>query len=780
MGGFSSTPATTIQNANNAYMFRIALGSTVEIWENGSSVLSLSGTAYNSTTVFSVIYDGRDIIYYINGGEVRRVARNIGSPLYLLLLIYTSAYSQINNIYYGPVGELGSTGPTGPVGATGPGFTTITYDSAPAAGQVLITNASTNAANAFSALTYNSTTTLFTASNILAISSFTTSNIVAHDILATSTFSLGLQNFYSQGADGFSVNDNVNTGNETIKAYHFSSGDANRDIIVSLGKPNSSGNTDSVTNMIGTYGNSTSNTFVIASEKTETNFEFRTGVGIGSGLNIGGIGTQVFNITGAGEIYAPIMTMAQTSDVVYYNSTDGEISYGPSPFITGYGGVAQVDLLNGDDTTASIGGTPFSTVEGAIAAASGIPGSIVFIYPGQYTIAAAITIPEGVTIHGESFKRVSLTLEANADTTFITMGTNSSIEEVELVLYCAGHQNLTGITFPYSTPQTSKVRNCILTVINEQAESTGTSDIIGIEAGSLLEDTQPSLLSYCIEGCTINISSNGAGIKRGIYIFDSVGFASNTARDIVYMGITNTNIYVLAPATNTSTGSYVGVEVNNNDNGNAIPGEGRVRLHNSAISVVLPVTANADAFTASDILQTMTNPFTTPNYREGPGILIGPGTELVTKTAGSKGFSVYNYTSSVYYGIRGTMISGTSGGYLWPGTMLASSGATGFPDTSTPPAHFRVQQTALICGITCSLKVAPGTGGTLTVLVRVTPNGGSIASTNFTVVFGAADTFKSFYDASLSVNTGDRIHVQVSWTGGSNTARDLTVQLDMF
>jgi hypothetical protein len=74
-----------------------------------------------------------------------------------------------------------------------------------------------------------------------------------------------------------------------------------------------------------------------------------------------------------------------------------------------------------------------------------------------------------------------------------------------------------------------------------------------------------------------------------------------------------------------------------------------------------------------------------------------------------------------------------------------------------------------------------GTGNTVTVLVRVTPNGGSIASTSFTVEFNATDTSKSFYNASLSLAPGDRIHVQLSYTGNNdNTAHDITVQLDMF
>jgi hypothetical protein len=155
--------------------------------------------------------------------------------------------------------------------------------------------------------------------------------------------------------------------------------------------------------------------------------------------------------------------------------------------------------------------------------------------------------------------------------------------------------------------------------------------------------------------------------------------------------------------------------------------------------------------------------------------------DLVTKSAGAKGFSAYTYPATIYYGLRGDLKTGTSGGYLWPGTMVAAAGGSGFPDTGTPQAYFRVQQPALIAGLAVGLAGVPGTGHNLTVLVRVTPFGGSITSTAFTVTLGAADLVATFYNASVRVNTGDRIHVQVSYTGGNgNTAHDLTVQLDMF
>ena len=69
----------------------------------------------------------------------------------------------------------------------------------------------------------------------------------------------------------------------------------------------------------------------------------------------------------------------------------------------------------------------------------------------------------------------------------------------------------------------------------------------------------------------------------------------------------------------------------------------------------------------------------------------------------------------------------------------------------------------------------------MTLLLRYTPYGGSITDTLFTVTFGATDTFKNFYSASVKLNTGDYIHLYITYTGNNaNTASDLTCQLDLF
>jgi hypothetical protein len=225
-----------------------------------------------------------------------------------------------------------------------------------------------------------------------------------------------------------------------------------------------------------------------------------------------------------------------------------------------------------------------------------------------------------------------------------------------------------------------------------------TSTVTGIQfsgTGSLIAST----FSFnSIKGCTINVISNGAGNKRGILVS---GTNQASTRD--------TNVYVAQPTDTASTGSYVGIETN--DPGNT----GAIQLRATTSGVVTP--AAGEGYSASDILQTTPATITNPTYLASPGIQIGPGTDLVTKSAGSKGFSTYIYPTIVYYGLKGNLSSGTNG-YLWPGTQQISAGT--FPDSGIPAAYFRVQQPCLLSGMSASLTTPP-TGGTVTLTVYSLP-----------------------------------------------------------
>jgi hypothetical protein len=444
-----------------------------------------------------------------------------------------------------------------------------------------------------------------------------------------------------------------------------------------------------------------------------------------------------------------------------YTGPTGEVGpTGPSPAVSdfGIGNVLRVDAVYGNDSTASIGGTPYLTVDAAVAAATS--GKTIWVHPGTYTLSAGITLPAGVCLRGQNVQTTTIQmLGVTADTTLLIMGENTRVEDLTLKLTSSGHYTLKGIIFGGTTSVTAKLRTCVLTVDNSAASSGGSSVVTGVESSGTGTLGAGSFSFNSLKGSTINVYSNGGNKKRGVLIS---GSNIMSTRDV--------NIYVAQPASTASSGSYVGVETADSSN------LGSIQLRATTIGTVTPTAGQS--YTASDILQTNPTTITNPTYLASAGIQVGPGTDLVTKTAGSKGFSTYLYPTTLYYGLKGDLKNGSSGGYMWPGTQ-AVSGA--FPDTGTPAAYYRAQQPAIISGLSVGLGGAAGTGHTVTVLLRVTPLGGSIASTSFTVTLGATDLFANFYDASVTVGTGDRIHVEVSYTGNNaNTAHDLTVQLDMF
>jgi hypothetical protein len=344
------------------------------------------------------------------------------------------------------------------------------------------------------------------------------------------------------------------------------------------------------------------------------------------------------------------------------------------------------------------------------------------------------------------------------------MGENTRLEDVTMRLTSAGHYTLKGLVFPGTTTVTAKLRTAVLTVDNSSASHTGSSTVTGIECSGTGTLSSGTFSFNCVKGSTINVYSNGGGNKRGILV-------SNTN----LMSTRDTNVYVAAPANTASSGSYVGVETADSSN------IGSIQMRATTVGTVTPT--SGQAYTASDILQTNPSTVINPTYLATAGIQIGPGTDLVTKTAGGKPLSTYVYPTTLFYGLKGELKSGgsPSGAYMWLGTQAATNNT--FPDPSTVvPAFYRAQQPFILSGMSVSLGIAPGTGHTTTILVRRTPSGGTIASiTDYTLTFSNAEKDKSYYNTSQTFGAGDKIHVFVSFTGGSaNTTYDISVQLDCF
>jgi hypothetical protein len=199
-------------------------------------------------------------------------------------------------------------------------------------------------------------------------------------------------------------------------------------------------------------------------------------------------------------------------DGLHYMSSSTDFTIAPTTaFLSGK--QIFVDSVYGSDTT----GTrekmdkPFKTIEAALAVA--VSGDAVFVGPGTYTPASGLTIPAGVALVGVARNVTTIQkLNVTGNTTLVTMGNNSHLENFTLTLTSAQHHTLKGIAFPGATPLTAKIRTCTLTVDNSGATASGTSEVYGIH---YLGSGSPTYVITHIRACNVVVNSIGLGKKRG-------------------------------------------------------------------------------------------------------------------------------------------------------------------------------------------------------------------------------------------------------------------------
>lgn len=415
------------------------------------------------------------------------------------------------------------------------------------------------------------------------------------------------------------------------------------------------------------------------------------------------------------------------------------------------GNTIVVDQVNGNDATGAVNGLPFQTVNAAMTylATLVLPagGVTVWVLPGSYMLTAGITIPNTCSLRGLSVQTTRISWAASVPggtATLLTMGENTRVEDLTFSLTSTNATtNLIGVALPGQSSNTSKLRTAVVTVDNSTLAVGTTTNVYGIfdnGTGSL----GPATFSFNFtRGVTVNVFSNGGGVKRAVLV--------TSANDITFR---DTNFYVRAPTDPASTGSYVGVETT--DAGAS------VQFRTSSISG--PSTAGG--YTGSDILQTSpgTGAITT-------GIQLGPGVDLVNKTAGGKPFTTYVTPTTLLYCLQANVFSGTR--YLWPGTLTSSGDAT--------EVFYRFQQKAIVSGMSCNVRVAPGVGKSVTVTVRKSTTGvpGSGVATAMVATITNANTQGTCYTASVDFAQGEYLSVQVVGSAGL-AASDLVVEIDLF
>jgi hypothetical protein len=416
------------------------------------------------------------------------------------------------------------------------------------------------------------------------------------------------------------------------------------------------------------------------------------------------------------------------------------------------GNTIVVDQVYGNDATGAVGGLPFLTVNAAVTYLNGLAsvptgGITIWILPGSYALTTGIVMRAGCSIRGLSTQTTRISWAASAPgstATLLTMAENSRVEDVTLTLTSTNATtNLVGVNTPGTSSTTSKLRTCVLTVNNSTLAVGTTTNVYGVYDDGTGVIGPASFSFNFTRGVTINVFSNGGGVKRGVIV--------TTANDITFR---DTNIYVAAPVDAASTGYYVGVETLNNDSD--------AEFRTSSISA--PSTAGG--YTGSDILQTTPG---TGNIDKG--IQLGPGCDLVHKTAGGKPFTTYVTPTTLLYGLQSNLVAATR--YMWPGTLTSSGDAT--------EVFYRFQQKSIVQGMSFNLRVAPGVGNSVTVTVRKSATGiaGSGVATLMTQTISGATTQGTQYTVSVDFAQGSYLSVQVSTTAGS-TAADLVVELDLF
>lgn len=413
-----------------------------------------------------------------------------------------------------------------------------------------------------------------------------------------------------------------------------------------------------------------------------------------------------------------------------------------------FGNTLVVDAVNGNNLTGSVNGLPFATPQAAISYinTNSLTGVTVWIMPGTYVLSAGITIPDTCSLRGLSTQTTKLTLTGSnpgGTVTMLTMGENSRVEDLTLTLTSTNATtNLVGVNTPNTTSTTSKLRTCVVTVDNSSLAYTTSTNVYGIYdngTGTL----GPSSFSFNFtRGVTINVFSNGGGNKRAVFV--------STPNDITFR---DTNFYVAAPVSSSSAGSYVGVETTN----------ATCSVQFRTCSISGPSTAGS--YTGSDILQTTPGTGFINN-----GIQLGPGCDLVNKTAGGKPFTTYVTPTTLVYGLKANLVN--SPHYLWTGVQTAADATEVF---------YRFQQKSICQGMSIYVRTAPGVGKSITVTVRksTTSVPGSSTATSMTATISGTNKTADHYTSSVDFAIGEYLSVEINGTAG-NAAQDLVVELDLF
>ena len=278
-----------------------------------------------------------------------------------------------------------------------------------------------------------SSTGVVVAGTVSATGNVTGGNISTEgELKTTGTFLLGTQQFYPQGSDGFSVNENFNAGNATVTAYHYTSGAGRSAVVFDTAV------TGQFTTGFGATGNAATNKFVQFAEYGNTTWEWRKDVGI-SAPNLNG-GTLLANIDPGGNLYT-IGSISSAGNISATGNITGNYILGNGALLTGVitsvaninSGTSNVTVVSsGGNVTVGVGGTAnvavFATtgeyVTGVVSASGNVTGNYILGNGSQLSGIATNSINSGnsnVVVNGTD-GNVTIGINGVANTVEVSPG----------------------------------------------------------------------------------------------------------------------------------------------------------------------------------------------------------------------------------------------------------------------------------------------------------------------------------------------------------------------
>ena len=405
----------------------------------------------------------------------------------------------------------------------------------------------------------------------------------------------------------------------------------------------------------------------------------------------------------------------QDEYVISYDSEAKTLELKPQ---RGLGGATcTVDAVRGNDSTGTRSGGAFKTIGAALSAAES--GDCVYLLPRTYD--ESFSIPARVSLIGVSERAVTVQkLNVTEDITLVTMGENSHMSGVTLVLSSSEHHTLRGVYWPGTTTRTATWSSSRLTVDNSSAGSAGSSNVYGCyaEGVGLASDH-----AYTAKDVQIAVKSSGDGIKRGILVAGPTSFNAN-----------GLNVTVSSTG---GSGSYIGTEINDPTNPNP---PGNLQLSASTISG-----------TSADVSQTA-------------GTLSLGSVDLVNANANGKGFNIDLSPSVTPLVFADDANASTGTHYMRPGTSTPS----------LTPVNVRIPHKAVIRAISVRAGRGPGVGNTDTWTVQI--NG-----TDTAVTCSLIGTETSADVDSVSVGSPAAFDLSVKQVvSNSTTLNDVVVTVGLY